>query len=675
MTTILAPGAALQLATTPYRAEIDGLRALAILAVLLYHAFPDVVPGGFIGVDIFLVISGYLIGGVIFQDLAAGRFSLKDFYTRRVRRLFPALLLVLATSLIAGWGLLLSYELESLGRHVRDGLLFILNLTLRRETGGYFATAADAKPLLHLWSLAVEEQFYIFWPLLMLALARWRRRPDFVVTVLALLLAVSFGWNVVRVMGDPVATFFLPQTRGWELLLGVLLAHAEAGAPGRLTDLIRRLNGSLPANLRAGLGAGLVLAGLLLLGPDARFPGWWALLPTLGTMLLLSAGPEAWLSRRLLASPVAVFLGLVSYPLYLWHWPLLSFARITNGGEPAIVVRLGLLALAFGLAVATWKLVETPIRSGRLRASRWTLAGLVVVALGLGVLGQLALQGTLTARSDQDPRVRALAAAAGAWDFPGADMQRVSLADDGTAARTLWRKPGGPPGTVLFVGDSNMEHYGPRLRAVIDGSPAAHPGIAFLTDGSCLPIAGVHQPKQAHCRTLLETAFAQAVALPAHRVVIAGLWSQYFAGTIPVEADGQPLTTPGGQDAAMVLLAETIRRFQAAGTEVVLVLTIPTGAGLGPRSLIRHEGLGLVATPGGRARADVEQANGAAIARLAQTAAEAGATLINPLDFLCADGWCPAVAPDGTPIYKDGQHLQPAYVRAHVTFLDSTLNR
>lgn len=673
--TMIAPSASVQLAATPYRADIDGLRAVAILAVLFYHAFPDVVPGGFIGVDVFFVISGYLIGGVIFQDLARGRFSLGNFYIRRVRRLFPALLLVLATSLVAGWGLLLSYELESLGRHVRDGLLFMLNLTLRRETGGYFATAADAKPLLHLWSLAVEEQFYIFWPVLMLALARWRGRRGLVVTVLGLLLAVSFGWNVVRVMNNPVATFFLPQTRVWELLLGVLLAHAEAGAPGRLTDLVRRLNGGMPANTRAGLGAGLILTALLLLGPDARFPGWWALLPTIGTMLLLSAGPGTWLSRWLLATPVAVFLGLVSYPLYLWHWPLLSFARITNGEEPTVWVRLGLMALAFGLAVATWKLVEMPIRTGRLRASTGALTGLVGAALGLGVLGQLALQGALTPLSDQDPRVRALAAAAGAWDFPGADMQRVRLADDGMAARTLWRKQGAMSGTVLFLGDSNIEHYGPRLRAVIDDAPAAHPSIAFLTGGSCLPIAGIHQPKQAHCGTLLETAFAQAVALPAHRVVIAGLWSQYFAGTIPVEAGGQSLTTLGGQDAAMVLLGETIRRFRAAGTEVVLVLTIPTGAGLSPKSLIRHEGLGLVATPGGRARADVEQANGSAIDRLAQTAAEAGATLVNPLDFLCADGWCPAVAPDGTPIYKDHQHLQPAFVRAYVTFLDSTLNR
>jgi len=297
-----------------YRPDVDGLRAIAVLSVLAFHAFPRAAPGGFAGVDVFFVISGFLISGILFEALRAGHFSFIDFYRRRVRRIFPALILVLAASLGLGWMLLLPDEYRLLGKHALAGAGFLSNIALWREAG-YFAPAAEVTPLLHLWSLGVEEQYYLVWPLL---LAFFAGRPRALPWMIVGLAAVSFALNVWLTPRAPSAAFYLPLTRFWELMAGSALAyHVHYGSPGRRM-----------ADAKAAAGLALVAAGIALLSAGRAFPGWWALAPVVGSSLLIAAGPAAWINRRLLSNPVMVYIGLISYPLYLWHWPLLVYARI-----------------------------------------------------------------------------------------------------------------------------------------------------------------------------------------------------------------------------------------------------------------------------------------------------------------------------------------------------------
>lgn len=333
-----------------YRTDIDGLRAFAVLSVVLFHTFPHLLPGGFIGVDVFFVISGFLISTIILSNLDRGRFSYRDFYARRIRRIFPSLFVVLAASMGFSWFFLLASEFKQLSEHVLGGAGFISNLLLWRESG-YFDAGAETKPLLHLWSLGIEEQFYIFWPLLLGLAWRFWRSAIAVIVGVAL---ISFTVNIATISFDPTAAFYSPFSRFWELVAGGLVAHVMM----QWTPSSARLQNSLSI-----AGVFLLLCGLALVNKARAFPGWWALMPTLGVALAILAGPNALLNRNILSNRVAVWFGKISYPLYLWHWPILSFAVILNNySTPTRGIRTGLALLAIALAWLTFKVIEQPIR-------------------------------------------------------------------------------------------------------------------------------------------------------------------------------------------------------------------------------------------------------------------------------------------------------------------------
>ena len=358
----------------PYRPDIDGLRAVAILSVLAFHTWPNVVRGGFIGVDVFFVISGYLISSIILRSLREDRFSLRRFYARRIRRIFPALLVVLLACFAFGWFALLADEYAQLGKHIAAGAGFGLNLVLWGESG-YFDTAAALKPLLHLWSLGIEEQFYIAWPLV-LWLA-WKGRVNLRFLTVAII-AASFGLSVNTTHLDSVAAFYSPLTRFWELMTGCALAiggvsPTAAGARGT----------ALAQNLQAAGGALLIAAAVLGLSEEMSFPGWWALLPVLGAFLLVSAGPQAWLNRHVLSHRLMVGIGLISYPLYLWHWVLLAFARIRGSAETPPGTRTLLVLVSVVLAWSTYWWIERPARRGGAN----TVGLLVVLMIVMGSAG------------------------------------------------------------------------------------------------------------------------------------------------------------------------------------------------------------------------------------------------------------------------------------------------
>ena len=339
-----------------YRPDIDGLRAIAILLVVVFHFFPARLAGGFIGVDIFFVISGFLISRIIFRKLETAEFSFIEFYTHRARRILPALVTILLATHAAGWFMLLPDAFGKLGKHVAGSAAFVQNIVLLREDG-YFDTASELKPLLHLWSLAIEEQFYLLYPLILWA--AWRLGISLPATI-GLLFLLSFGLNIAWVEHAPAQAFFLPLTRFWELFAGGLLAWLagtgqsarRASAPGLLDTLA------------SAAGLLLIAATLVLVDQDTPFPGWWALPPVLGASLLILASPRTWINEHVLGNRLAVFIGLISYPLYLWHWPIISFIRIATPDAPSLAIRCAGLALSIALALLTYMLIERPIRFG-----------------------------------------------------------------------------------------------------------------------------------------------------------------------------------------------------------------------------------------------------------------------------------------------------------------------
>ncbi|GAA4034603.1 acyltransferase family protein [Sphingomonas rosea] len=449
--------------TAKYRADIDGLRSVAVLAVLVFHAFPERLPGGFVGVDVFFVISGYLITAILLRSEASGLALLGEFYRRRIRRIFPALLVVLLACIAAGFLTLLAADFARLGKHVAGGAGFVANLVFWSEAS-YFDTQAITKPLLHLWSLGVEEQFYFLWPLVIIAARRTRHGIG---AALAVIFLLSLGYCVAIAPTDPTAAFYSPLTRFWELLAGAGLVHLERQG--------FRLN-AVAAHAASMAGLVLIAAALLLIDERTLFPGWWALLPVGGATLVIAAGPLAVGNRYLLSLQPAVWIGLISYPLYLWHWPLLSFGYLANYQEvlPG-PVRAGLLLLSVFLAWATWRFVERPPALRRHYTPLKLLAAMgLVFAAGLAVFHAGGLPSRSAAR---DPR-RLFVARYQDMHLHGiarAYRSECDFAEWGTLkarsaiAPSCWKREPGP--YVLLWGDSHAQSLSLGLSGLLGEVP------------------------------------------------------------------------------------------------------------------------------------------------------------------------------------------------------------
>ena len=435
-----------------YRPDVDGLRAIAVLGVVLFHAFPQWLPGGFVGVDVFFVISGYLITALIIQDFGRGGFSIWQFYARRIRRIFPALLVMLGVVWVLGYALLMPGELRMLGQSLVYSAYFANNFLLFGQAG-YFDTAAELKPLLHLWSLAVEEQFYIVWPWL-LWMAIWLR-PGGKWLPLGLALASLIGCVIVT-PNHPSAAFFLPHLRGWELLVGAIVA-----LHGRRLRQILVLRSPCVADSLGFLGFFLIIWAYVCINGGQPFPGWRAIFPVLGAALVILAEPSSWFGRRCLAAQPVVAVGLISYPLYLWHWPLFSFARILYG-DLSIGLLLVLILLALLLAWVTFRYLETPFRRSPnpiLRASWFPLVGLLML-LVIGGLGDMTRSAKgFPGRIDGDT-----------WQ--GLNWTESQVSDQSCLSElqvkgNYCQRYQTSPITYALIGDSHANHFFPGLSAVV----------------------------------------------------------------------------------------------------------------------------------------------------------------------------------------------------------------
>src|SRR6202158_1578395 len=488
-----------------YRPDIDGLRGIAVMLVGNFQAFPEAMPGGFIGVDIFFVISGFLITGIILRELDQQRFSLLAFYNRRIRRIFPALIVVLCATLVLGWLWMLPAAYAQLSTDVFASAAFFSNIALLLQSG-YFDIESGKKPLLHLWSLGIEEQFYLFWPLILMLVARMRLSILVAASVIGI---ASFLLNVALIGSNPVATFYLPFARAWELLAGAALACSwnEVSQSSRAS------------NWRATIGLSLIARAAGLVYPRGACPGWWAALPVAGGALLLSA-PAAWFCRCLLASPPLVWIGLISYPLYLWHWPLLVFFGIIKFGPLTLLERELTLGLSALLAWLTYRFVESPFRFSRPSPLKIaglctgmvlvsTAAGIVVEGRGFGFRLPPEIREMADVRTDPSN-----------WRVHECilDLSHEMSFADNCVDRD--RRP-----LVLVWGDSTAGALLPGLRKAQETRDF---GIAQFTSSSCIPALNAEIAATPNCRAINDEILARARAIKPDIVLLHGPADRYL---------------------------------------------------------------------------------------------------------------------------------------------------
>jgi peptidoglycan/LPS O-acetylase OafA/YrhL len=378
-----------------YRPDVDGLRAIAVGSVVLYHAFPERAPGGFIGVDIFFVISGYLITTIILDQLSEGTFSIWSFYGRRVRRIFPALIVVALLTFAFGWFVLSVNEFKSLGASLVGSATFMQNFVLLNEVG-YFDVEGARKPLLHIWSLGIEEQYYIVWPAVLIAVSRFRLN---IVTVVSTLTVASFWFSLFILKRDQQLAFYLPFSRSWELLAGSELAMAVASAPDiplakklekALATVLFERGAPCPPNIMQHVLSLISLAVIVFatvhFNSQLNFPGLYALIPVAAAMLLIVC-KQGWANQHILGSEPMVFIGLISYPLYLWHYPLTAYVRDLSPDGVSRTTMIAVVTVSLILAWLTFEFIERPLRF-RLprRAAISILIGGMCLIGALGIL-------------------------------------------------------------------------------------------------------------------------------------------------------------------------------------------------------------------------------------------------------------------------------------------------
>jgi peptidoglycan/LPS O-acetylase OafA/YrhL len=646
-----------------YRPDIDGLRAVAVGLVVLFHAWPKWVRSGFIGVDIFFVISGFLITSIILQDLKAGRFSIREFYVRRIKRIFPALVTVVLATLAFGWYVLLKLEFEQLGKHIMAAAAFLSNLVLWKESG-YFDNDAVTKPLLHLWSLGVEEQFYLVWPLMMALFFRLRSG---VLLFLTATLAASFAYCLYTTYYVPVEAYFSPVTRFWELASGGIVAWLlfKPGMviPGRAALSV--------------LGVVLLLTGAIFIDGQRDFPGFWAALPVGGTCALIMAGKDCWINRVLLGNRLMSGVGLVSYPFYLWHWPLLSFAYIVQGEKPEPQTKAALVLVSLLLAYLTWRFIEKPIQRTPYRAR--AIQGLVVTMLCFGLLGALVNNGMIRERiptNGTGPYLSAL----NDLGFPQPEMETLHY-----KGSRFEEVVGHGLGTTVLIGDSVMEQYAPLVVQRMAAPRSDRKAVVFATAGGCLPIqAAVRLPviRFPTCVRTVNDAYDFAGGDQVDTVVIAAAWYGYFSPSqegVQMPVNGQLVQFPSSiaHEAAYASLQQSIQRLRDKGKRVYLILQPPTGNLFDPRSMItgsRFDQMHPRTNMPPFLVSEFRQTNVAPMSRLTAIARATGAILIDPVDHLCTNGVCPVLNADGAPIYTDPVHMRPYFVRSRVHYLDDALS-
>ena len=643
-----------------YRPEIDGLRAVAIIPVVLFHFGLAGVTGGFVGVDIFFVISGFLIGGILWGELReTGRLRLGRFFLRRIRRLAPAYYVMAFSSLIAGWFILLPFEFREFGKELIAATVYLSNVFFWLGAG-YFDVLGEQRVLLHTWSLAVEEQFYVFIPLRMVVLARARRVLPWLLLALAV---ISLAACIVATRQSHTTAFYLFPFRAWELLAGVLLAIF-----GRETGFRWQIHGAV-----SWIGLALIAAAIAVLEPGETFPGALALLPVAGAVLMIANGQHENLVNRLLTTRFFLFFGAISYSLYLWHWPVVTLAKYYTGDHGlglGLGLSAGLIALSVGVAWVSLLLVENPVRRGKIGGlalfSGYALSSAAVLALGAFVY----LKDGLIERFGPEIRPAILATRGFHQDW-----SRCETPADGPFAgiEVCPIGPEGPP-QVLIWGDSHARAFKEGLERLAFESDT--PAL-LIWRGGCPPLVGVAKDETASTRfedeacTDHNTRMAAALAdLPPSigTALLIGRWAYYANGagvgrdaenlialapseTATFTAESRPEILQGG-------FRQTLNILESAGLETYILRQPPEIFFFAARDAARTLAYGqadmdeLAATSGRTSRADLEARNAA----IDMVLSGLGVPVIDSWPPLCSDTACQALR-DGQVLYFDNNHV------------------
>lgn len=601
--------------------------------------------GGFIGVDIFFVISGFLISTIIISSLEKDSFSFIEFYSRRIRRIFPALIFVLTFSLVFGWFALLADEYKQLGQHTKSAALFYSNFVLWKESG-YFDNASESKPLLHLWSLAIEEQFYLIWPLLLWA--AWKKRFN-LLTITIVIALISFKLNISKSQYNMVVDFYSPQTRFWELLIGSILAyinlrqwHFFPRFKHKLDDWLSKIiyfnapknNGKTLRDCQTMLGAVFIFLGLLITKKE-DFPGWWALLPTFGAVLIISAGLHAWFNRKVLSNRVLVWFGWISFPLYLWHWVLLSFARIMESDTPIWQIRLSAVLLSILLAWLTYRFVEKPMRFGS-HGNAKTVVLLVLMVIVGGTGSYIKKQNGFKFRFPKLEQTHEQFSW-GTITNP-ACVSKYKLEDPFCMANKIQPRP-----VVMLLGDShsNRLYYGVSSMRI---------SLVSLGIGGCLGLLNAQafeNTSHPWCSSRTNDILNMALESQSAKVIV--LSSFWLAHSIE---------KPEVSDIFKNILRGTIEKFLTKNKKVIFVLDVPT-LGFDPKSCIETHPLKLAAmkTPCAISRKSFEIAT-KNYKQLVLSVLKDYPTvrIFDAAAELCDDKYCWAMK-DGELLYIDAEHL------------------
>ena len=651
--------------STNYRPDIDGLRAVAVIPVVLFHSKISLsgvglFPGGFVGVDIFFVISGYLISNILLNDIRRDQFSILTFYERRIRRIFPALFAVLLVSVLAAAVILLPQELNDFGKSLFWATFFGSNYYFMFDTG-YFAATAETKPLLHMWSLAVEEQFYIVFPVCLYLASRFFRDRIGIVTVALLLLSLIY--SIFLVDTDPGTAFFSTPARAWELMLGAMLAIFPRKGP-----MDQRL-----AQVLGAAGLGFIAYSILFYSEAMRFPGAAALLPCVGAALILYTGQSNVTQvSRLLSTNAFRYPGLISYSLYLWHWPVLVFYRM-YAITPLTPVETALLMVAMTAAAwASWKYVEAPFRTRELAAQRGSL-----FAFGGGVMLAGAAFGAIFALADGLP-----------GRFPDQVAQIEAAKDDrpklGTGEIIIPAEAGKAGFTTIFIpigavnagkttfavwGDSHAEVISPGISAAAEQAGAR--GV-LLCRGGCPPLLGVERLVKGDegCADAATAAMAYLKAHPEIRqVFLHSVWARYPAGEpfkktmgesdYIKDPDTQTLSLEENKRVFRRAFEHTLAELASPGRQIVIIGAIPEVQFDVPKTAARA----LILDRDVELRLRVREYADRQVsvnAVFAENKDRYALTLVRPQDEMCDGDYCEVIE-SGVPIYLDDDHITRTY--------------
>ena len=619
-----------------------------MLPVLIFHAWPDLLPGGFVGVDVFFVISGYLISGILFRQLQrTRRIDFADFYAKRIRRIIPNLLCVLLFTAAVGWFYLAPGEYRDLGRQIYSSTFFYQNFRLLKDLGDYFAADASVQPLLHLWSLAIEEQFYIVFPLLCALV--WKLRAN-VQALGGVVLLVTFGSLVACLLvEDQAFRFYFPLTRFWELGVGIVLSYAQHFGIWR-----PETQSELKRNALSLLGGALLILSLFFVR-EKNFPGVEALLPTLGALFILSASPKALFNRFLALKPV-VFIGLISYSLYLWHWPLIAYANIMEPQHEQWVPGV-LLIVAFFLSVLSYRYVETPFRTIRApRGKRIAVVGLLVGLLVATGFGQW-LRQTEGVRQRNSDFLQQIETFKQDW----LDRRVLHNVKFGEASVLMNRKKGFPE--ILFVGDSHAAQYIPRI---LKEAEERNMTVGIIYADGCFVVPGV-MSKKSPCKRAIQS-FEHILKDPRLQHVV---WIQKWGGyqnndSMKIrERSGRVVTfSEGGWVSAIRIQKESLKKSELS---VHIVLDVPWDESRTENSydpLFHISRLRSGEWKGKKQPLPKDKAWLQGNDKVKEQFSSF-ATIIDPVSIHCPEGWCDLFH------YRDDDHLRASYVRDHAIWIDS----